>query len=407
MQHAEAGTRHGLLLIAVAWLAPIGSTLFAPVLPSIIAHFAAVPHAELLAPIAMVTPALMVALLAPVAGLLTDRFGRRRVLLVALGLYAATGIAPYWIDNLHLIIASRALVGIAEAGVMTASTALICDYFTGEKRAHWLSVQFGSASLVATVCFALAGFLGGYNWRAPFIIYGTMVVFIPLVLLIIFEPARRSAHEGAAVIPADRAQGAFSSRFLIGLFMTLVSGILFCVTPVHISLVLSERGFTAPTTLGLASAFGSIGLVAGAALFRFQSKRPIGILLSAAMLTQSVGYVVLYTQPSLAGGILGMFINNAGCGISLPLVLAFTMGKLPDAFRGRASGLWTSAFFIGQFVCPLVVAGINAAAGGMVGVMGVLACFTAVAGFGLVGCLLASVTMREAATPDGRSMIIH
>lgn len=406
-QHSEAGTRHGLLLIAVAWLAPIGSTLFAPVLPSIIEHFSTVPHAELLAPIAMVTPALMVALLSPVAGLLTDRFGRRSVLLAALCIYAITGIAPYWLDNLYLIIATRAFVGIAEAGVMTASTALICDYFTGEKRAHWLSVQFGSAALVATVCFALAGFLGGYTWRAPFIIYGTMIVFVPLVLLIIFEPARRSAQQQAATVAAERSERPFSTRFLIGLGLTVICGLLFCVTPVHISLLLSERGFKDPAVLGLASAVGSIGLVAGAALFRFQSTRPIGALLSIAMLTQAAGYVVLYTQPSLTGGIVGMFINNAGCGISLPLVLAFTMGKLPESFRGRASGMWTSAFFIGQFICPLVVAGISAAIGGIVSVMGVLAGFTALAGFALVACLVASATMRESATPDSRSIAIH
>lgn len=407
MQHLTAGARQGLLLVAVAWLAPIGATLFAPVLPHMIEHFSAVPHAALLAPIAMVTPALLVALLAPLAGLLTDRVGRRRVLIAALAVYALAGIAPFWIDSLYAIILTRAVVGIAEAGVMTASTALICDYFTGKRRAHWLSVQFGSAALVATVCFVLAGFLGGYHWRAPFLVYGMTALFIPLVLAIIFEPARNGSGEKSVQRPQESAERLFTARFVGGLALTLVCGMLFYITPVHISLVLSERGFADPGMLGLASAIGSLGVVAGAMLFRFQSTRSIGVLLAGAMVAQAAGFVILYTQPSLTGGIVGMFVNNVGCGISLPLVLAFTMGKLPDEYRGRASGIWTSMFFIGQFICPLFVAAISTLGGGMVAAMGFLAGCTAVGGLLLLTGLAFGRTLREPATTGTPVVAIH
>lgn len=407
MQHLTAGARQGLLLVAVAWLAPIGSTLFAPVLPHMIEHFAAVAHAGLLAPLALVTPALFVALLAPVAGMLTDRLGRRRVLIAALMVYAAAGVVPFWIDNLHAIILTRAVVGIAEAGVMTASTALICDYFNGERRAHWLSVQFGSASLVATVCFALAGFLGGYDWRAPFLVYGATALFIPLILALIFEPSLDGSGERTGQGPQESVQRLFNLRFVGSLAATLVCGALFYVTPVHISLVLSDRGFTDPGMLGLASAIGSLGVVAGAAFFRFQSRRSVGALLAGAMVTQATGFIILYTQPSLTGGIIGMLVNNVGCGLSLPLVLAFTMSRLPDGYRGRASGIWTSMFFIGQFVCPLCVAAVSAVSGGMVAAMAFFAGFTAVGGLLLLTGLVFGRALREPATTGAPVVATH
>lgn len=302
MQKMSAGVGQGLLLVAVAWLAPIGSTLFAPVLPQMIAHFSDVPRAELIAPLALVTPALFVALLAPLAGILVDRTGRKRLLLAALAGYAVAGVAPYWIDNLYGIMLSRVAVGIAEAGVMTASTALICDYFTGQRRAHWLSVQFGSASLVATFCFMLAGFLGGFDWRAPFLVYGATAIFIPLVLMLIFEPTPVTPEmrnpEARTLVREGRAPRLFTPRFIGCLALTLLCGMLFYVTPVHISLVLSERGFTDPSMLGLASAIGSVGVVLGAVAFRMQSKHSIGALLVVAMAAQAVGYTILYTQPS-------------------------------------------------------------------------------------------------------------
>jgi MFS family permease len=404
MQQITAGTRQALLLIAVAWLAPIGSTLFAPVLPHMITHFSTVPHAELLAPIALVTPALFVALLAPMAGILADKVGRRRVLLVALAVYACAGVAPYWIDDLYGIILSRSIVGIAEAGVMTASTALICDYFIGERRAHWLSMQFGSASLVATVCFVLAGILGAYDWRAPFLVYGATALFIPLVFIIIFEPAA-VAPEKHRLVREDGAPRLLTRRFIGCLALTLLCGALFYVTPVHISLVLSERGFTDARTLGLASAVGSFGVVAGAAAFRMQSKRSIGALLTVAMAAQALGYAILYLQPTLAYGVAGMFINNIGCGISLPLVLAFTMSRLPDDYRGRASGIWTSMFFIGQFVCPLGVRAVAAASGGMVSAMAVFGGITLLAALlFLAGSVFGRRSLAEPAT-SGRDIV--
>lgn len=390
--------------MAVAWLAPIGSTLFAPVLPHMIDHFSATPHAGLLAPVALVTPALFVALLAPVAGLLADRFGRRRLLVSALTIYAIAGVAPFWIDNLHGVILTRAIVGIAEAGVMTASTALICDYFTGDRRAHWLSVQFGSASLVATACFGLAGFLGAFDWRAPFLVYLATALFIPFVLTILFEPNRRGAEQDAAVAAEGRL---FTARFIGCLALTLICGALFYVTPVHISLVLSERGVTDPGMLGLASAIGSLGVVAGAALFRFMSTRPIGYLLTAAMACQAIGYGLLYTQPSLAGNVAGMFVNNLGCGVSLPLMLAFTMSRLPDGYRGRASGAWTSMFFIGQFICPLLVGAASSLSGAMVAAMAVFGVFTGVcAALLLIGSLFGRA-LREPAALGAPIIVTH
>lgn len=403
MQTPVVGIRHGLLLVAAAWLAPIGATLFAPVLPHMIAYFAEVPHADILAPLALVTPALFVALLAPVAGILTDRIGRKRVLVGALAIYAVAGIAPFWINNLYGIILSRCVVGIAEAGVMTASTALICDYFDGQRRAHWLSVQFGSAAVVSTVCFVLAGFLGGYGWRAPFLAYGATALFIPLVLLIIFEPSATGMYSVSRVSASGKL---FTPRFIACLGLTLLFGVLFYITPVHISLVFNARGFTDPQTLGLASAVGSVGLVTGATLFRLLSQRAIGALLGLAMFAQAIGFAVLYTQPALSSGIVGMFVNNVGCGISLPLVLAFTMSRLGNDNRGRASGVWTSAFFVGQFACPLVVGAVASASGGILMAMAIFAIFTLIAAVTFLVSSAFGRSLREPVTDAGQPIII-
>src|SRR3712207_4922103 len=58
-----------------------------------------------------------------VAGRIVDRVGRKRLLVGALVGYAFVGTAPLWLPSLQLIVASRVLLGLAEAAIMTCCTA--------------------------------------------------------------------------------------------------------------------------------------------------------------------------------------------------------------------------------------------------------------------------------------------
>lgn len=109
----------------------------------------------------------------------------------------------------------------------------------------------------------------------------------------------------------------------------------------------------------------------------------------------------------MGGGTIGMFINNIGCGISLPLVLAFTMSNLPSDYRGRASGIWTSMFFIGQFVCPIGVNAVAAASGGMVAAMAAFAGFTLLAALVFMTGLIFGHSFKEPATPSRDISPVH
>jgi sugar phosphate permease len=66
----------------------------------------------------------------------------------------------------------------------------------------------------------------------------------------------------------------------------------------------------------------------------------------------------------------------------LPSLLTWALGSLTFEQRGRGTGVWTSAVFLGQFVCPLVVLGLSGAIGGLdsaLWVLGAVAVAAAVA----------------------------
>jgi len=74
-------------------------------------------------------------------------------------------------------------------------------------------------------------------------------------------------------------------------------------------------------------------------------------------------------------------VTGVGNGLILPSLLTWALGPLTFEQRGRGTGVWTSAFFIGQFFCPLVVLALTGAfdsLGAAILVLGVVAVAAAV-----------------------------
>jgi MFS family permease len=120
-------TKHGIILMLAAVMPAMAIISLVPVLPLLLAEFSKVTGSEFLVPIAMTVPALCVALFSPLAGWISDKAGRKPVLLSALLIYAFIGLLPFFLSDLMHIIAARVVLGIAEAAIMTVATALIAD----------------------------------------------------------------------------------------------------------------------------------------------------------------------------------------------------------------------------------------------------------------------------------------
>jgi len=165
----ESGRKFALLCVAT--LTILAPTVIAPALPRVVEAFRGVPHVDLLAKLMLTLPALFIAVGAPLAGAIVDRFGRMGLLRGCLALYGFAGAAGYVLDDLYAILASRALLGVAIAGSMTTLTALVGDYFHGEERARFASLQSMSMSLGAMVFVGVGGLLADVSWRLVFLVY--------------------------------------------------------------------------------------------------------------------------------------------------------------------------------------------------------------------------------------------
>ncbi|MEX1651769.1 MFS transporter [Streptomyces pseudovenezuelae] len=381
---AVSGPAHLLrvtLLMAGSCLPILGAVLIAPVLPKMQDHFASVPGAKALVPLALTVPALALALLAPFAGVIVDRLGRKRLLVVATLLYAVFGTAPLWLDTLGGIIASRALVGVAEAAIMTCCTTLIGDYYSGHRRVKYLALQTMCASASATVFFVLGGAAGSAGWRIPFWVYAVSLALAPLMATALPSPAARADGDGT---PAEtRARRSFPWRQLGGICaLTFFGAMVFYTVPVEMSYLLDDLGVENPGVIGLATAIASAATVGGAVTFA-RLKRSPDPMLPVVLAVCAVGFGVMFLAGNTPLLVIGAVVNCVGTGMLLPALLTSAMSRLAFEDRGRGTGLWTAAFFGGEFVCPLVLLAGESAVGSLAGAVGMLGLAAALVAAGL------------------------
>jgi MFS family permease len=387
-----AGTTQGWVLIALGWLSTAGGILLAPILPPMTQHFAGAEQVDLKIRLIATLPALMIAIFGAAAGLLADRVGRRQLLCGSVLLYTLAGGAPLFLDSLDMIIVSRALVGIAEAGIMSSSIAMIGDYFKGASRDRWFALQSGSPPIIATLLLALGGFLGNSSWRAPFAVYPCTIVLLPLIVIFLWEPRRLRAPELSRK-PAGPGP-AFKWNKLIGIcLLTVFATSAFMIPIVQMGFLLTERGLLAPGDLGLMAALASTGNTLGSLLFMWlKTSVPRKLTLAFALFT--IGFAVIALSPSVHAAVAGALIANLGAGCAFPTLITWALSSLPPTHRGQGSGLWVASRFLGQFVSPLSVLWLTRASGSLDHAILIYAGLCAIV---LLGCLVSALAPKPAA----------
>ncbi len=368
---------HAWLLLLCGCMSVLAAVVIAPVLPQMQEHFSATENVEFLVPMALTAPGLVIALLSMVVGIVADRTGRKKMLVAGLVLYAAFGVAPVFIDSLPTIIGTRIGVGLAEAIIMTASVALIGDYYSGVQRERYLALNTTLSSSSAVIFIAIGGALGEFGWRTPFMVYSISIVLALWALVVLWEPKREAPQQLMESL-TDEEKAMWNPMKVAGICaVTLVGGILFMAVQVHIGYLLHGVNITAPSTIGLLASLAQVAVVVGSIAFRFllNSRWFITpVRLGTALSLIGIGYLLIGSAGTAAEMmVVGAIVTGLGGGMLLPTMMVWNMSNLPPHRRALGTGAWMAAFFLGQFFTPMVVVGLqemmgtHAAAIGLIG----------------------------------------
>jgi MFS family permease len=368
------GLLQGIMLLLPITLAVMGISVLTPVVPLLLEQFKNVPNHEYLVIGGVLTmPAIWVLLFSPAAGWMADRWGRRKLLVVSMMVYAFVGIAPVFLDNLYAIILSRVAVGICESIVMTVSTTLISDYYKGRARERWMASQTAVASVSALGIIYLGGQLGAaYGWRGPFYLYIYSLPLAFCVLASIWEPSTAERRTDDAADDTAQYQQVPWGRIIGICAITLLASISFYTVITKNAEALVALGVSDPAQIGRLTMLASIGVPLGTFIFWGLSRVKIGWLLFIDFTLVGVGFAWMGQAGDAHTYAWGSFINQIGCGLVLPTMLVWATRGLAYAIRGRVNGMWQAAFAIGQFLSGMVVTLLSHLLGGLLPTLAVM-----------------------------------
>ena len=129
--------------------------------------------------------------------------------------------------------------------------------------------------------------------------------------------------------------------------------------------MLDGIGVVSTATLGAASAIASLGSAIGAFLFGRLARLGPAVTVPLAFGLSGVGIVGMGLAATVPLVVVSAVVTGFGNGLLLPSLLTWALGSLGFEQRGRGTGVWTSALFLGQFLCPLVVLALSGAVSGL------------------------------------------
>lgn len=360
-EHKQDKRQPGILQIAIilttVCLSVLVTAILGPSLPKMQAYFSDVEGVDQLVPLTMTIPMLVMSFFCVVAGAISDRIGRKWLLVGSAAFYAAIGTAPLYLDSLHAILTSRLVLGVAEAFVMVIGVALIGDFFSGRKRERLLAMQVTVASISAFIFNNLGGILGEFGWRAPYGIYFIGLVLAIMVSIFLWEPPRDKTKTVALSQDQDEPP-VQSLMILFTSLLAIVTGLVFLIVPVHFGFLFFDIGINATSKIGMAYGLNAIGVVTGTLVFGWgiSDRLPVGKQLCIAYTMMALGFLGMCQAETYLSLTASGVINGIGGGMLLPTMVTWNMRLLPARIRGLGLGAYQSGMFFGNFLAgPAVV----------------------------------------------------
>ncbi|NVK36113.1 MAG: MFS transporter [Rhodobacteraceae bacterium] len=346
-----------IALLLAGTLVIMAAPTISPALAGLQQRFSDEPHAAMFTRLLVPAPSLSVVLVAPFVGFLADRFGKSRMLLVGACLFALAGSAGLVLPSLKLILASRLVLGIAVAMIMTAQLSLIGDCFHGAARGRVMGWQISARNFGGMIFVSLGGFLAGIGPQIPFAIFGLAVFYIPLVWFAFRELNGPSVHgdEGIATQADIESDVAWLGPVLSLSALMMLTVAVFFQMPTQLPFFVVSRGLDGASVTGFAlAALTFTGGVAALGSSGLQTLLGLSGQLALGFVLMASGFGVLTLDLGLGVLLVGTSLIGAGFAVLMPAFSGLLLQIVPPERRGTASGMLTTGGFVGQFLSPVI-----------------------------------------------------
>ena len=292
-----------------------------------------------------------------VFGALSDRIGRRPILIPAVFAFSILSWLSGIAHSFHQLLLIRALMGIAEGPCWSIMTALIEESSTPTRRGRNIGIVVSAGALVglAVAPVLTTQVAARFGWRWAFFVAGAPGILMGLLMWKFVKEPERDASAGAESRHRVRLQDYFSILRYRNIWLCCLGAAGFIswlfLSNVFAPLYITEVAHQAPTTAGFllgATGLGSflLGFILPSVSDRL-GRKPV--LLAMAAMSALVPLVLLipplYAYPWLLAAIL--LLTNAGQGMPTLVMVLIPTESVPPQFAATSIGLAT---LVGEIV---------------------------------------------------------
>lgn len=341
-----------LLLMSVQFFVYLGFGIIIPILPEVILEQG---YSEVHVGGLLTIYALASFFTAPLWGALSDRTGRKKLILIGLiGFSMSFIIFAGFIEVLPMLYVSRIVGGIFSGALYTAVTGFVADMTTEEERNKYMGLLGMSIGLGFIFGPAIGGILGGITLQLPFIVSALLTLLLVVYASIILkEPeARKEARKRALLPKGANTLWQYRIRYLF-MFSFMVT---FLLAGLEATFQLFQINKISITPLHLGYLFMASGLVdaviQGGVVRRVKNGQETKWIIAAQIVT-AIGLVLMLFTGSLLWAGFALSVFTAGNALARTVLVSLTT-KESGGMYGTAAGMTYSMDNMGRIIGPLL-----------------------------------------------------
>jgi ACDE family multidrug resistance protein len=293
----------------------------------------------------------------PLLGVLSDRYGRKKILVPALLLFGFAGGACAFARSFELLLTLRFFQGMGAAALGTLNVTVIGDIYEGQERSSALGYNSSVLSVGTASYPAIGGLLATFGWFYPFLLPFAAIPVAFVVLFSLHNPEPRND---------DRLRDYFGSvwenlrdREVFGLIgASLLTFVLLFGPQISYLPILMNVRFDAPSYVigAILSGASLTSALTSTQLGHLTSRFSENNLMKTAFVLYAIALGLVAFTPSLPLLVLPAALFGVAQGINLPNVFSLLNAHAPSENRGAFMATNGMSLRAGQTIGPLFMA---------------------------------------------------
>lgn len=331
-------------------------------------------------------PSLSILLFVMLSSFITKRIGYKKTVLLGLMISFLSGIAPFFLNNIYLILAMRFLFGAGIGMLNPLSYSIISYFYDGNERAQMFGLISTVSNFASVILTAAAGLLLQYSWRTSFLTYFILLAVFFLVLFFVPDVhinEEETANEKTGIFSALKTMDKAVLLYAICMFILFS---VFMTVNIKLGSLVTEGGYgTATQASFLLSLSNLTGIIIGV-IFGFVYKTLQEKIFPIALALMGIAYFFLaHASSLLTAGLLIILLASAFSFLSTFIFLRVSQ-LAPKEMNNVVSSIMLVAINLGGFLSPYTMSLIATLSGNSTPASSLVACGVIV--IGLLACVL-------------------